>query len=377
MASGKHRTFREIRAHTAKCEKCGKHNTSILYRCMDCTFPICTPCWDAEGGTGRHRNVPITEPPLILPPLPPNRTKKPKKEKPATKIARPRKNVVVSDSEPEDYAMSDAAAEIQKSKKRSMTLKTDYTVASSNDENSEEVHDAITNNVPQALTSLQYSEDVLKAADLLLGFFHAADTPESASSATSCSTNSGLAAVLDATGTIDRRPNPSPRQQKPPASFKSDPAARLYELNKQYPRHQHPSLMPEEGHDDVDVYGYGPASSFTPINARTEIVRPREHGLLPANESSKNLAKAPKQPPQSPTNRFIHHLRSESSREAANYARGSRGMQIPDNIYEEIDSDVEILGARELRHAEPSFGHGNGNAGGCEFEIINRHVDQS
>ena len=377
MASGKHRTFREIRAHTAKCEKCGKHNTSILYRCMDCTFPICTPCWDAEGGTGRHRNVPITEPPLILPPLPPNKTKKPKKEKPATKIARPRKNVVVSDSEPDDYEMPDAAATIGKSKKRSMTLKTDYTVTSSNDENPEEVHNATTNTIPEALTSLQYSEDVLKAADLLLGFFHAADTPESASSATSCSTNSGLAAVLDATGTMDRRPNPSARQPKPPASFKSDPAARLYELNKQYPRHEHPPLMPEEGHDDVDMYDYGPTSSFTPINARKETVRPGERGLRPSVASSKHLATTPKEPPNSSSDRFIHHARSERPREATNYDRGSRGMQIQENRYEETDSDVEILGARELRHAEPSFGHGNGNLGGCEFEIIKRHVDQS
>ena len=342
---------------------------------MDCTFPICTPCWDAEGGTGRHRNVPITEPPLILPPLPPNKTKKPKKEKPAMKTARPRKNVVISDSEPEDYAISDAAAKIGKPKKRSMTLKTDYTVASSNDENSEEVHEAITNDVPQALTSLQYSEDVLKAADLLLGFFHAADTPESASSATS--TNSGLAAVLDATGTIDRRPNPSPRQQKPPASFKSDPAAHLYESDKQYPRHEHPCVMPEEGHHDVDMYGYGPASSFTPINPRKEIVKSRENSLLSANESSKNLAKAPQQPPESPTDRFIHHSRTKSPREAAGYDRGSHGMQLPEYRCEEADSDVEILGARELRHAEPSFGRGNGNAGGCESDIIDRHGDQS
>ena len=309
---------------------------------------------------------------MILPPLPPNKNKKPKKEKPATKIARPRKNVVVSDSEPDDYDMPDAAAKIGKSKKRSMTLQTDYTVASSNNENPEEVPDAITNNVSEALTGLQYSEDVLKAADLLLGFFHAADTPTSASSATSCSTNSGLAAVLDATGTMERRPNPVPRQQKPSASFASDPAARLYELNKQYARHERPLLVPEDGHEDVDMYEHGSASSFTPINARKEAVRPRDRVLLPSIESSKSLAKAPKQTPKSPSDRFIHHARPERPREATNDDQDARGMKMSQNRYEETDSDVEIIGARQLKHFEPSgpsFGGGDWNPNRCEFEI--------
>ena len=309
---------------------------------------------------------------MILPPLPPNKTKKPKKEKPATTIARPRKNVVVSDSEPDDYDMPDAAAKIGKSKKRTMTLKTNNTVASSNDVNPEEVLDTISNNVPEALTSLQYSEDVLRAADLLLGFFHADDTPTSASSATSCSTNNGLAAVLDATGTIERQPNPIPRQQKPSASFASDPAARLYELNKQYPRHEHQPLVPEEGHEDVDMYEYGLASNFTPINDRKEIVRPRHHGLLPNTETSKSLAKAPKQPPKSPSDRFIHHARRERPSVTTNDHRDAHGMRNPDKRYEEIDSDIEIIGENTLRHFEPtnpSFRNGDWNPNGSKFVI--------
>ena len=372
MASEKHRTFREIMAHTAKCEKCGKHNTSILYRCMDCSFPICTPCWNAEGGTGRHRNVAITESPVILPPLPPNKTKKTKKDKPATTIARPRKNVVISDSEPDDSDMPDAAAKMGKSKQRSMIVKTEYTAASSNDEDPKEVQNAITNNNPEALTGLQYSEDVLRAADLLLGFFHAADTPTSASSATSCSTNSGLAAVLNATGTIERQPNPSPRQQKPSATFTSDPATRLYELNKQYPRHEHPPLVPEEGHDDVEMYDHGSASSFTPINARQEIVKPRVPSLHHSVESSKSLAKTPKDTRNSPTDRFIRHARPERPREATNGDKDARGMQISDNRYEETDSDVEIVAERKVSHFEPigpSFGDGGWNPNRSEFEI--------
>ena len=284
MASGKHRTFREVIAHTAKCEKCARHNKSILYRCIDCSYPICTPCWNAEGGTGRHKNIAITESPVILPPHPPNKTKK--KDKPATRIARPRKNVAISgNGTDDDEEMLDAAAQTEKLKTQSISRETDHTAASSNDENSREVHTAITNNAPNTLTGLQYSEDVLRAADLLLGFFHAADTPTSASSTTSCSTNSGLAAVLDATGTIDRRPDLYSTQQKPSASLTSDPAARLYDLNKHYRRDDHLSLVPEKGHDDVDMNDYSSASSFTPINARTETIRPRVCILLPVSRA--------------------------------------------------------------------------------------------
>ena len=286
MASEKHRTFREVIAHTAKCEKCGRYNKSILYRCIECSFPICTPCWNAEGGTGRHKNIAITESPVILPPRPPNKTKK--KDKSATKTARPRKNVAVSDSETDDEEMPDAAAETKKPKTQSMSMQTDHTAASSNDETSREVHTTITNDAPNALTGLQYSEDVLRGADLLLGFFHAADTPTSASSTTSCSTNSGLAAVLDATGTIDRRPDLSSTQQKPSASLTSDPAVRLYELNRHYSRDDHPPLVPEKGHVDVDMNDYSSASSFTPINARKEIIGPRVCSLLPSQELEKS-----------------------------------------------------------------------------------------
>lgn len=304
---------------------------------------------------------------MILPPHPPNKTKK--KDKPATRIARPKKNVVVSDSETDDEIMPDAAAKNEQPKTQSMSMQLDHTVASSNDENSREVHTAITKDAPDALTGLQYSEDVIRAADLLLGFFHAADTPTSASSTTSCSTNNGLAAVLDATGTIDRRPDPSSTQQKPLASLTSNPAARLYDLNKRYSRDDHPPLVPEKRHDDVDMNDYSSASSFTPINARKEIVRPRVCDLLPNLKSLKSLAKARKETRKSPSDRFIHSRRSERPREATNDDRIARGMKTPDNRYEESDSDVEIVGARKLRHVEPSFGYGNENADGSEWEI--------
>lgn len=162
MASGTHRTFREVLAHTAKCEKCARHNKSILYRCIDCSYPICTICWNAEGGTGRHKSIAITEPPVILPPLPPNKTKK--KDKPATRVqhppnhkifhARPSKNAVVSDGETDDEKVSDAAAEIENLKTQSMSTNTYHTAASSNDGNSREVHNAITYDAYKALTVL-------------------------------------------------------------------------------------------------------------------------------------------------------------------------------------------------------------------------------
>ena len=373
MASGTHRTFRQVLAHTAKCEKCAKHNKSVLYRCLDCSFPICTPCWNLEEGTGRHKSIAITEPPVILPPLPPNKSKK--KDKPATRTqlpskhkilhARTRKNDVVSDSETDDEKMPDAAAEVESSKKQSRRTNTDHTAASSNDEKSGEVHNADTYDAPEALTGLQYPDDLLEAADLLLGFFHAADTPTSASSATS--TDSGLAEVLAATGTIDRRRSLAPTQQRPSTSLTSDPSARLYELNKHYSREDPPPLAPEEGDGDVDMNDYRLGSSFTPINARKETIRPpRVCCILPSVKSLQSLAKARKEPRKSPSDRFIHSRRPERPREALNDARAARGMKKTDYRYEESDSDVEIVGARRLRHVEPSFGDEHGNAGGSK-----------
>ena len=314
---------------------------------------------------------------MILPPLPPNKTKK--KDKAATRThptpnhnilhARPRKNVVISDSETDDEKMPDAAAEIEDSKTQSMSTNTDHTAASSNDENYRGVHTTITYDASEALTHLQYSDDVLKAADLLLGFFHADDTPMSASSATSCSTNNGLAEVLDATGTIDRQPNLAPTQQRSSTSLISDPSARLYELNKYYSRENHPPLAPEEGHGAVDINDYSLSSSFTPINSREEITRHRVCSILPRLNGLKSQAKGRKEPRKSPSDRFIHSRRPERPREAANDDRTARETKPTEYRYEESDSDVEIVGTRKLSHAEPNLGAGHGNVDGSEYEI--------
>lgn len=49
-----HTTFKEIKIHTAKCDECNKHNSEIIYRCMDCAQQCCTPCWHKKEGDGTH-----------------------------------------------------------------------------------------------------------------------------------------------------------------------------------------------------------------------------------------------------------------------------------------------------------------------------------
>lgn len=49
-----HRTFKEIKIHTAKCDQCNKHNTATIYRCEDCSEQCCTPCWNQQGDDGKH-----------------------------------------------------------------------------------------------------------------------------------------------------------------------------------------------------------------------------------------------------------------------------------------------------------------------------------
>lgn len=49
-----HRTFKEIKIHTAKCDQCNKHNTATIYRCEDCSEQCCTPCWNRQGDDGKH-----------------------------------------------------------------------------------------------------------------------------------------------------------------------------------------------------------------------------------------------------------------------------------------------------------------------------------
>lgn len=54
LPAAPHTRFVTVTIHTAKCDICNKHNTSILRRCATCGWQICTPCWDARGGDGSH-----------------------------------------------------------------------------------------------------------------------------------------------------------------------------------------------------------------------------------------------------------------------------------------------------------------------------------
>ena len=63
----RHTTFREIKIHTAKCERCNKHNYNTIYRCIDCTAQCCTPCWEKMGnGDGIHPTNWTNAKPIII-----------------------------------------------------------------------------------------------------------------------------------------------------------------------------------------------------------------------------------------------------------------------------------------------------------------------
>lgn len=54
MRGGIHDIFTVVTAHTAKCDLCNQHNKDKMYRCQKCGRQKCTPCWEMNGGDGRH-----------------------------------------------------------------------------------------------------------------------------------------------------------------------------------------------------------------------------------------------------------------------------------------------------------------------------------
>ena len=76
---------------------------------------------------------------MILPPLASTQTKK--KDMPTKKALRPRKNVVVSDSDETDEEMPDVPAEIDRPKNPIATIDTDHAAASLTEGNKKEVGD--------------------------------------------------------------------------------------------------------------------------------------------------------------------------------------------------------------------------------------------
>lgn len=52
-----HNTFHAVLIHTAKCDICNMHNRSVIFRCTDCGWQVCTPCKTARTcGTGDNVN---------------------------------------------------------------------------------------------------------------------------------------------------------------------------------------------------------------------------------------------------------------------------------------------------------------------------------
>ncbi len=85
-----HRTFKEIKIHTAKCDQCNKHNSATIYRCEDCSEQCCTPCWNQQGEDGKHLlNNALT----VIIPASEAEKRRPSKKKPA-KVLKKGKNAI-------------------------------------------------------------------------------------------------------------------------------------------------------------------------------------------------------------------------------------------------------------------------------------------
>jgi hypothetical protein len=47
-------SFETVTIHTAKCDVCSHHNTSILYRCLTCGWSVCKNCFNTATDEGSH-----------------------------------------------------------------------------------------------------------------------------------------------------------------------------------------------------------------------------------------------------------------------------------------------------------------------------------
>ena len=52
-----HARWEAVKIHTAKCDLCNEHNTDVCYRCVECSFHVCTPC-KSRGPPDRHHVLP-------------------------------------------------------------------------------------------------------------------------------------------------------------------------------------------------------------------------------------------------------------------------------------------------------------------------------
>ncbi|OCK76577.1 hypothetical protein K432DRAFT_396317 [Lepidopterella palustris CBS 459.81] len=63
-----HDTWEEVRIHTAKCDICDRRNKQILRRCIECSWSVCTPCYDTRGGNIKHLGMARNSNPTTLRP---------------------------------------------------------------------------------------------------------------------------------------------------------------------------------------------------------------------------------------------------------------------------------------------------------------------
>ena len=49
--------WKELSVHTAKCDRCDKHNESTMFRCDSCTLQICAACEKLEPPAGHQHAV--------------------------------------------------------------------------------------------------------------------------------------------------------------------------------------------------------------------------------------------------------------------------------------------------------------------------------
>lgn len=103
MAPGQpsmHKTFKEIKIHTAKCDQCNKHNSATIYRCEECSEQCCTPCWNQQGDDGKHLlNHALT----VTIPASEAEKRRPTKRKPTRVVTKGAKKIAITNKKVEKY----------------------------------------------------------------------------------------------------------------------------------------------------------------------------------------------------------------------------------------------------------------------------------
>ena len=204
---------------------------------------------------------------------------------------------------------------------------------------------------------------MLRAADLLLGFFNAADTSTTVGSPSSCSNEVGMAAILDAAQTVQKWPVSSPNHQRPSVSFTSDSPVHPQNLNQQ--RIDSQSQVSASGQE----YDYSLASTFTPINPRKDnpSARALEHNDL---NCPSRQTETQRKTERNPIDDRVNGKRNVVIRGATSVINGVRRTTLLDERSDEIDSDIEILSERSVRPSSSTYEGGRASWDESEPESI-------